>query len=88
FGTIEQLIAEDRPDAETREHADFCRKIGLPICFADMEAANISEAELVAIAQKTCAAPYIGHLHPPADVTRVVDCLRRADRMGASFAQR
>lgn len=86
FGTIVQLIAENRADAEVRAHATFCRDLGLPICFADLNLPNVSDAELTDIAEKTCAAPYIGHLRPAADVARVVDCLRRADALGAILA--
>jgi glycerol dehydrogenase len=82
FGTIVQLIAEDRSDAEIREHATFCKDLGLPVRFADMGLPNASDAEMIDIAEKTCAAPYIGNLRPAADVGRIVDCLRRADQVG------
>ncbi|WP_158598040.1 glycerol dehydrogenase [Noviherbaspirillum saxi] len=86
FGTIVQLIAENRPEEEVRSHALFCHSLGLPVRFADMRVFDISQAELIDIAEKTCAAPYIGHLTPSADVARVVDCLRRADRRGRNLS--
>lgn len=85
FGTIVQLVAEDRPEEEVRQHAAFCRRLGLPVRFADMNVAAISQAELDDIAVKTCAAPYIGNLQPPADAVRVADCLKRADALGNSL---
>ncbi|RJG05436.1 glycerol dehydrogenase [Noviherbaspirillum cavernae] len=87
FGTIVQLIAEDRSAAEVRKHARFCHSLGLPVRFADMDVAHISDVELADIAQKTCAAPYIGNLQPAADAERIVDCLQRADRLGNSLMQ-
>lgn len=86
FGTLVQLIAENRPGHEIRSHAQFCQGLGLPVSFADMHLPEVSDKDLTDIAQKTCAAPYIGHLHPPANVERVVDCLRRADQLGRSLA--
>lgn len=82
FGTIVQLIAEDRSPEVVAEHARFCRSLGLPVRFADMNVVAITEAEIVDVAERTCAAPYIGNLRPPADVARVVECLRRADAVG------
>jgi len=83
FGTIVQLVAENRATEEILEHARFCHELGLPVGFADMQVFNVSEAELIEMAEKTCAAPYIGHLRPAADVARVVDCLKQADKLGA-----
>lgn len=85
FGTIVQLVAENRPHDEVLEHARFCRALGLPVSFADMRVFGASPDELMDIAEKTCAAPYIGHLTPPADARRVADCLRHADRLGGSL---
>ncbi|GAA4015413.1 glycerol dehydrogenase [Actimicrobium antarcticum] len=88
FGTIVQLIAENRPVAEIQKHTKFCQALGLPVSFAEMNVQNISDAALIDIAEKTHAAPYIGNLHPAADVDRIVDCLQRADLLGNSLVQR
>jgi glycerol dehydrogenase len=85
FGTIVQLIAEERADAEVTSHAQFCKTLGLPVCFADMRLPDVTAEELADIAERTCAAPYIGHLRPAADATRVVECLRSADRLGRAL---
>lgn len=86
FGTIVQLIAEERAQEEVEQHARFCRELGLPVCFADMNAPAITEDELDDIADKTCAAPYIGNLRPSANASRVAACLRRADALGRGLA--
>jgi glycerol dehydrogenase len=82
FGTIVQLIAEERPLEEVERHARFCRELGLPVRFADMNVPAITDEELDDIAERTCAAPYIGNLRPSANASRVADCLRRADALG------
>jgi glycerol dehydrogenase len=85
FGTIVQLIAENRSNDQVQRHARFCRELGLPVSFADLLLREVSDEELTGIAEKTCDAPYIAHLRPVADVARVVDCLQRADRLGRSL---
>ncbi|MDO8300686.1 glycerol dehydrogenase [Lacisediminimonas sp.] len=82
FGTIVQLIAENRPAAEVEAHASFCMELGLPVSFGEMNAAGMSASELADIAQLTHAAPYIGNLQPAADPARIAACLMAADQLG------
>lgn len=85
FGAIVQLMAQEQPDAEIEAHARFVATLGLPICWADLGAPAISDAEIEQIAQLTCAAPYIGNLQPKADAARVAWALRRADATGRAI---
>lgn len=85
FGAIVQLVAQNQPDADTEKHARFVATLGLPICWADLGAPLISAAEIEEVARLTCAAPYIGNLHPKADATRVAWALVRADAIGQAI---
>lgn len=82
FGSIVQLVAEERPQAEVQAHIDFCSALGLPITLADLGAENASEAEIMQMATLTAAAPYIGNLTPAADAHRIARCITRADALG------
>jgi len=82
FGAIVQLVAEGRDDAEVKNHAKFVASLGLPVCWADLEAPEMSVADIEKVARHTCAAPYIGNLHPKPDAARVVWALQRANAIG------
>jgi len=83
FGTLVQLAAEGRPDAEIAEHAELTRRLRLPVSFKSFGVDPISAAELDEIARIACTAPYIGHLHPAIDAGGVRRALGRADRIGS-----
>jgi glycerol dehydrogenase len=82
FGSIVQLVAEDRPRFEVQTHIDFCHSLGLPITLAQLGAPNATDTEIMQMAILTAAAPYIGNLTPPADAQRIAMCIRQADEMG------
>jgi glycerol dehydrogenase len=82
FGTLVQLVAEGRPDAEIAEHAKLTRGLGLPVSFNSFGIDAIGAAELDQIARITCMAPYISNLRPAIDAAGVRRALERADRIG------
>ena len=82
FGSIVQLVAEERPQSEIQAHIDFCHSLGLPITLADLGAENASEADVMQMATLTAAAPYIGNLTPAADAPRIAMCISRANALG------
>jgi glycerol dehydrogenase len=82
FGTVVQLVAEGRPDAEVAAHAALTRELGLPVTFKFFGVDPISGAELDEIARITCTAPYITHLSPAIDAGGVRRALERADLIG------
>jgi glycerol dehydrogenase len=82
FGTLVQLAAEGRPDAELARHAALTRELGLPVSFKSFGVDPIGSAELDEIARITCTAPYITHLSPAIDAGGVRSALQRADRVG------
>ena len=82
FGSIVQLIAEDRPAAEVVAHARFCHQAQLPVTLAQLGAENATAADLLTIGTLTMSAPYIGNIHPAANAARLADCIQRADIIG------
>ena len=82
FGTLVQLAAEGRPDAEIAAHAGLARRLALPVSFRSFGVDPISAAELDEIARITCTAPYVAHMRPAIDVAGVRRALERADRIG------
>lgn len=87
FGSIVQLVAEERPQDEIQTHIDFCHSLGLPITLAQFGAEAATDAEILQIATLTAAAPYIGNLTPSADAKRIALCIRHADALGHATAQ-
>jgi glycerol dehydrogenase len=83
FGTLVQLAAEGRPDAEIAEHAELTRRLRLPVSFKSFGVDPIGAAELDEIAGITCTAPYISNLRPAIDAAGVRRALERADRIGS-----
>ena len=56
FGTLVQLVLEGKPKHEIDTVVRFCMSVGLPVTFADMALADITEAELDLVA-RTAADP-------------------------------
>ena len=82
FGSIVQTIAEQQDPAAIQAHAQFCHTLGLPVTLAQLGASEISKEEILAMAQATMQAPYIGNLHPSADSMRIAQCIISADAIG------
>ena len=87
FGTIVQLLAEERPAAEVRTHVELARRLGLPVTLAQLGAPSLNAVELQEIARLSCTAPHMANLSPRADEARVVRMLRAADELGRSVLE-
>ena len=87
FGSIVQLVAEERPQAEVQAHVDFCHSLGLPITLAQLGAEAATDVEILQMATLTAAAPYIGNLRPAADAQRIAQCITTADAIGRATIQ-
>ena len=84
FGTIAQLLAEERPAREVRAHVDLTRRLGLPVTLAQLGAPSLDETELREIARLSCTAPHMAHMSKLPDEDRVARMLRAADVLGRS----
>ena len=86
FCTIAQLVMENAPGEELDEVLEFCRDVGLPVCFADMGYAAPSPELLRLAAEKACAPGSTIH-HMPFPVTSglAYEALMEADAVGRAF---
>lgn len=87
FGTLVQLAAEGRAEAELAAHAALACRLGLPVSFACFGVARITAAELEDIARISCTAPYVARFTPPLQAADVRAALELADRIGSHAAR-
>ncbi|OOB77236.1 MAG: glycerol dehydrogenase [Epulopiscium sp. Nele67-Bin002] len=84
FGTICQLVLENSPTAELEEVINFCISVGLPVCLEDLGIKELSNEQLMAVAEKACIPEESIHAMPfkvtPADVAAAIIT---ADRIGS-----
>jgi glycerol dehydrogenase len=85
FGTLASLFLTDKEPALIREVYAFCESVGLPTTLAGLGLAAVSDADLLAVAQKACAPEESIH-NEPFEITpeRVADALKTADAWGRS----
>ncbi len=55
FGTITQLVLENKTIEEIEDIIYFCQSVGLPTTFAELGIENVSDAELMKVAEASCA---------------------------------
>jgi len=86
FGTLAQLVLENAPMNELREVLDFCLSIGLPICLADIGVQNITDKELMEVAEKACIPEESIHAMPfPVTAESVAAAIKAADILGSNY---
>lgn len=89
FGTIAQLVLENAPEEELNEVMDFCEKVGLPICLADIGVDSISREELLLVAKKSCAEGESIYSMPfPVTEEAVAAAIITADALGKAYRRR
>lgn len=82
FGTIVQLVLENAPMEEIREVVGFCKSVGLPTTLKDLNAQNVSEAQLRKVAQVATAKEETIHNMPfPVTAEAVYAAIVTADRL-------
>ncbi len=83
IGTLALLMLTERPNSIINEVYNFCKRIGLPTTFADIGIADVTDAQLLEVAELACAdGDTMGNV--PTDVTpeKVVAALKAADAEG------
>lgn len=86
FGTLAQLVLENAPEEEINQVLDFCLEVGLPVCLSDIGVDEISEEELIEVAEKSCIAEESVHSMPfPISVESVAAAIITADRLGRNY---
>lgn len=89
FGTLVQLVLENAPTEELEEVLDFCLAVGLPVCLADIGVTQITEEQLMQVAEKSCIPEESIHSMPfPVTPGMVAAAIVTADRIGAEYKGR
>ena len=89
FGTLVQLVMENAPTEELNEVLGFCLSVGLPVCLADIGVNEITDEELLAVAEKACIPEESVHSMPfPIDVKAVAAAIKAADAIGSAFKKK
>jgi len=86
FGTICQLVMENRPMAEIDEVMKFCKDVGLPLTLADLGIQAVLQEDLMKVAEKSIADDSTIHAEPfPVTSVMVYDAMLTADSMGRRY---
>jgi len=82
FGTLTQLVLEDRDESFIKEIITFCKKVGLPTTLDDLGLKDVSDERLLAAAKETCRADDT-MVNMPFTVTpeMIVKAMRKADAL-------
>lgn len=83
IGVLAGMILTDRPPEEIDEIFDFCEAIGLPTTLADIGLENVSDTDLMKVAELTCADGETIHNEPMKVTPELVfNALRTVDAWG------
>ncbi|MBA4698025.1 MAG: glycerol dehydrogenase [Ruminococcus sp.] len=86
FGTIVQLVLENAPEEELYEVLDFCIRIGLPVCLADIGVDSLTQEELMQVAEKSCIPEESIYSMPfPVAPKSVAAAIITADAIGSAY---
>jgi glycerol dehydrogenase len=89
FGTLAHLALENAPTAEVEVALDFCARVGLPVCLADIGVDGVNADELMAVAKKACIAEESVHSMPfPVTAEAVAAAIACADAAGSAYKAR
>ena len=83
FGVLASLVLTDKPVALTDEIYGLCERLGLPTTLDAIGLAGVTDAELLRVAEKTCAPGESIH-NEPAEISpcTVLAALKAADAEG------
>ena len=83
FGTLVQLVLENRSREELNEVISFCLNVGLPITLADIGVTSPNAEQLLQVAQTACAEGETIHNEPfPVTPEAVYAAILTADALG------
>ncbi len=85
FGTISQLLLEERSTGEVEEVVDFCISVGLPVTLEELGIGKASREDLFRVAKAACAPGETIHNMPfEVQPEMVLDAMLAADALGAT----
>ncbi|HWR39153.1 MAG TPA: glycerol dehydrogenase [Patescibacteria group bacterium] len=88
FGTLVQLVMENRSRDELVEVLSFCAEVGLPVTLAEIGVKKIVPAEIMKVAEAACAAGETIHNEPfPVTPAAVYAAIIAADAIGTAFTK-
>jgi len=83
IGTLASLILTDKPKAVINEVFTFCESVGLPTTLADIGLADVTNNELMKVAELACAKGETIHNEPvPVTAEMVFSSLKAIDMIG------
>ncbi|WP_094605020.1 Glycerol dehydrogenase [Sporomusa silvacetica DSM 10669] len=86
FGTLVQLVLENRTTAEMEEVLSFCKSVGLPITLKEIGIANVTPAKIRQVAEATCAPDETVHNQPfTVSADTVYAAIIAADAIGSTY---
>jgi len=86
FGTVAQLVMENRPKAEIKEVLAFCKAVGLPITLKEIHVAEVTPEKIMQVARATCQPGGIVYNMPfPVSPETVYNAILGADALGTAF---
>jgi glycerol dehydrogenase len=86
FGTICQLIMENRPLEEIETIIDFCSSVGLPTCLKDMGVKKVDPAKIMEVAEMATVEGETIHNMPfPVTAEDVFAAIMTADALGSEI---
>jgi glycerol dehydrogenase len=92
FGTLTQLVLENREMPEIEQVLDFCTDVGLPVTLGELGICAEGEdltARLMVAAEATCAPGGMIHNEPfPVQPDAVVAAMKGADAIGRNYQMR
>lgn len=88
FGTIAQLVLENVPLEELEEVIEFCIEVGLPVTWEQLGAKNITDDQIMEVAEAACAETDTLH-NMPFEVTpeTTFAALKAADAYGRYYLE-
>jgi len=86
FGTLVQMVMENRTTAELNQVLEFCVSVGLPINLQQIGVQEITEDKIRKVAELSCAeGETIYNMHVPVNPQIVYNAILAADAIGTQF---
>lgn len=86
FGTLVQLVMENRSMEEIYEVLDFCDSVGLPVNLEEIGVKEVTKEKIMKVAEAACAEGETIHNMPfPVTPEFVSNCIISADAIGKEY---
>ncbi len=86
FGTLTQLVLENRPMEDLEEVLDFCYAVGLPVTLEQLGVEDVTEEKIMAVAEASCAeGETIFNMPFEVNADSVYAAIMAADAIGQSY---